>query len=90
MTLDKYGLGYESHNVALDPVAMSQMQARSRQSHVPCVEIEGVMLADTTGQEVEDYLLSRQLVGPAFLRGQLEASPAYIPGVGLSDTRRVF
>jgi hypothetical protein len=28
----------------------------------PCVEIDGVMLADVSGEEVENYLLSNDLV----------------------------
>ena len=33
-----------------------------RQTNQPCVEIDGVMLADVSGEEVEEYLKSNNLV----------------------------
>ena len=30
--------------------------------YLPCVEVDGVMLADVSGEEVENYLLSNKLV----------------------------
>jgi monothiol glutaredoxin len=37
---------------------------KSGQPLSPCVEIDGVMLADVSGEEVENYLLSNDLVKP--------------------------
>jgi len=37
---------------------------KSGQALSPCVEIDGVMLADVSGEEVENYLLSNHLVEP--------------------------
>jgi monothiol glutaredoxin len=41
------------------------MVQKSGQPLSPCVEIDGVMLADISGEEVENYLLSNDLVKPA-------------------------
>ena len=35
---------------------------KSGQPLSPCVEIDGVMLADISGEEVENYMLSNNLV----------------------------
>ncbi|MBN1404274.1 MAG: glutaredoxin [Opitutales bacterium] len=91
LVLEKYGLDFEIRNVAEDSQAMEDMRRLSKQAHTPCVVIDGAMLPDTTGQEVEDYLLSRQLVNctPAPTTPVLDV-PSYIAGVRLADTKRVF
>ena len=38
------------------------MVEKSSQPLSPCVEVDGVMLADVSGEEVENYLLSNNLV----------------------------
>ena len=40
----------------------AEMVEKSSQPLSPCVEIDGVMLADVSGEEVENYLLSNKLV----------------------------
>ena len=35
-----------------------QKWSRNRVNHFPCVEVDGTMLADVSGEEVENYLLS--------------------------------
>jgi monothiol glutaredoxin len=40
------------------------MVQKSGQPLSPCVEIDGTMLADVSGEEVENYLLSHGLVRP--------------------------
>jgi monothiol glutaredoxin len=40
------------------------MVAKSGQPLSPCVEINGHMLADVSGEEVESYLLAQGLVKP--------------------------
>ena len=42
----------------------AEMVQKSGQPLSPCVEIDGVMLADISGEEVENYLLSNDLVKP--------------------------
>jgi monothiol glutaredoxin len=58
----KYSLDYEDINVMNNPVNYQEMVHKSGQSMSPCVEIDGVMLADVSGEEVENYLLSNRLV----------------------------
>jgi monothiol glutaredoxin len=60
--LDKYGLEYKKLDVKADGGAYDEMVRKSGQNHVPCVEIDGIMLADVSGEEVENYLLSHELV----------------------------
>ena len=62
--MDKYNLLYEDLNVVDDPGLYAEMVERSGQPLSPCVEIDGVMLADVSGDEVENYMLSNNLVKP--------------------------
>ena len=62
--LEKYGLDYEEKNILADPGAYAEMVAKTNQSLSPCVEINGEMLADVGGKEVEAYLLNAGLVKP--------------------------
>ena len=39
------------------------MEQRSGQQLSPCVEINGVMLPDISGEEVERYMLEHNIVG---------------------------
>jgi len=48
-----------------NPANYAEMVQKSGQPLSPCVEIEGVMLADVSGEEVENYMLSRHLVEPS-------------------------
>jgi monothiol glutaredoxin len=41
------------------------MVRKSGQPLSPCVEIDGVMLADISGEEVENYMLANHLVKPS-------------------------
>ena len=61
---EKYQLNYEDRDIINRPEYYAEMVEKSGQSLSPCVEIDGVMLADVSGQEVENYLLSRELVKP--------------------------
>jgi monothiol glutaredoxin len=62
--LDKYELPYRDLDIAADPVLRDEMILRSGQPLSPCVEINGYMLADVSGAEVEAYLLGQGLVRP--------------------------
>ena len=61
----KYGLDYEDKDIITNRSNYSEMVRRSGQPLSPCVEIDGHMLADVSGQEVEAYLLEKGLVAPA-------------------------
>jgi monothiol glutaredoxin len=58
----KYDLPYEDRDIINDPTQRQEMIEKSGQMLSPCVEIDGQMLADVSGEEVEAYLLAHQLV----------------------------
>ncbi len=60
----KYELPYEDRNIIADPAQRHEMVVKSGQELSPCVEIDGRMLADVSGDEVEEYLLQSGLVEP--------------------------
>lgn len=62
--LDQHGLKYEAYDVRKDEKANAEMFRKTQQSHAPCVEINGVMLIDVGGEEVESYLAEAGLVNP--------------------------
>jgi monothiol glutaredoxin len=61
----KYELAYEDRDIINDPAQRQEMIEKSGQMLSPCVEVDGHMLADVSGDEVEAYLLARNLVGEA-------------------------
>ena len=63
--LRKYSLEYEDIDIINDRSNYAEMLRKSGQPLSPCVEIDGVMLADVSGEEVENYLLSNDLVKPS-------------------------
>jgi monothiol glutaredoxin len=64
----KYGLEFEDVDIINQRANYEEMVRKSGQSLSPCVEIDGVMLADISGEEVENYLLSNDLVKPTDVR----------------------
>jgi monothiol glutaredoxin len=60
--LGKYGLAYSDIDIINNRENYAEMVRKSGQPLSPCVEIDGVMLADVSGEEVENYLLSNDLV----------------------------
>src|SRR5262245_11640206 len=63
--LRKYDLPYEDRDIINDPEQRREMIESLGQRLSPCVEFDGYMLADVSGEEVEAYLLSRKLVNPS-------------------------
>ncbi len=61
----KYRLEYEDIDVAGDRANHEEMMRKSGQPLSPCVEIDGVMLADISGEELENYLRANNLVEPS-------------------------
>ena len=70
--LRKYDLPYEDRDIINDPMQRQEMIERSGQMLSPCVEVNGQMLADVSGDEVEAYLVSNRLI-------ELSNSPADAP-----------
>lgn len=62
--LRKYDLPYEDRDIINDPAQRQEMIEKSGQMLSPCVEINGNMLPDISGEEVEAYLLANNLVTP--------------------------
>ena len=60
----KYNLEYEDIDIINVPENYVSMVEKSGQRLSPCVEIDGTMLADISGEEVEQYLLTQKLVQP--------------------------
>lgn len=60
----KYDLAYEDIDIINIRSNYEEMVRKSGQPLSPCVEIDGIMLADVSGEEVENYLLSNDLVKP--------------------------
>ena len=59
--MKKYDLDYEDRDIINDPVQRQEMIEKSGQMLSPCVEVNGHMLADVSGDEVELYLLTEGL-----------------------------
>jgi monothiol glutaredoxin len=93
--LDKYGLSYDKLDIAANASACAEMVRKSGQMNTPCVEIDGVMLADVNEQEVEDYLLANELVGkkPMTSVGELgtpTGNDGHMAGLRMEKPTRFF
>tara|TARA_Y100001968_G_scaffold323503_1_gene361287 strand:+ start:232 stop:495 length:264 start_codon:yes stop_codon:yes gene_type:complete len=64
-TLAKYGLQYEDKDIINNPEIYAEMVQKSGQPLSPCVEINGQMLADVDGSEVETWMLENGVVETA-------------------------
>jgi monothiol glutaredoxin len=58
----KYALTYEEKDIIKNPAFRWEMEQRSGQSLSPCVWIDGQMLADVSGEEVENWLVKHGYV----------------------------
>ena len=60
--MDKYSLEYDDKDVINSQENYQEMVEKSGQPLSPCVEINGKILADVSGDEVEEYLIKNKLV----------------------------
>ena len=60
--LEKYDLPYTEKDILQNPAFRLEMEQISGQPLSPCVLVNGKLLADTSGQELEEYLLNEKLV----------------------------
>jgi monothiol glutaredoxin len=60
--LRKYNLPYQEKDIIQNPAFRWEMEQKSGQPLSPCVEINGVMLADISGEQVEQYLVENHLI----------------------------
>ena len=70
--LAKYNLPYNEKDIIQNPAFRWEMETKSGQPLSPCVEINGHMLADISGEEVEHYLVTNHLA-------QASAAPTDVP-----------
>jgi len=63
--LAKYNLPYTEKDIIQNPAFRWEMETKSGQPLSPCIEINGHMLADVSGEEVEKYLIDHKLVQPS-------------------------
>lgn len=57
--MKKHGLEYEDRDIINNADQYAEMVEKSGQPLSPCVEIDGHMLADVSGDEVEAYMLKK-------------------------------
>jgi glutaredoxin-related protein len=60
--LAKYNLPYAEKDIIQNPAFRWEMETKSGQPLSPCLEINGEMVADVSGEEVESYLIEHNLV----------------------------
>lgn len=70
--MKKYQLEFEDRDIINDPTQRMEMIQKSGQELSPCVEIDGQMLPDVSGEEVEAYMVENGLVSK-------DESPAEAP-----------
>ena len=58
----KYDLSFEDRDIINDPVQRQEMIQKTGQMLQPCVEINGKMLTDVSGEELEAYMLANKIV----------------------------
>ena len=58
----KYGLEYDEKDIIKNPAVRWEMEQRSGQPLSPCVEINGTMLPDISGEEVEKWMIENNVV----------------------------
>jgi glutaredoxin len=61
-SMRKYNLAYEEKDIVKNPEYRWEMEQRSGQPLSPCVEVDGHMLADVSGEEVEKWLIQNEYV----------------------------
>ena len=58
----KYDLPFEDRDIINDPEQRQEMIQKTNQMLQPCVEVNGRILVDVSGEEVEAHLLANGLV----------------------------
>jgi len=57
----KYDLEFEEKDIIKNPAFRWEMEQKTGQPLSPCVEVNGEMLPDVSGEEVEAYILEKGL-----------------------------
>lgn len=61
--LEKYEIPYLEKDIITNPDYRFEMEQLSGQPLSPCVVVNGTMLPDISGEELESYMLANHLVG---------------------------
>src|SRR5437868_2991476 len=61
----KYNLAFTEKDIIQNPAFRWEMETKSGQPLSPCVEINGNMLSDVSGEEVEQHLIDNKIVQPS-------------------------
>ena len=62
--MKKHDLPFEDRDIINNPENRAEMIEKSGQTLSPCVEVNGHMLADISGEEVEAWMLQQGLIRP--------------------------
>ena len=62
--LKKYDLPYNEKDIIQNPAFRWEMEQKSGQPLSPCVEVNGTMIADISGEELEAWMLKNGVVAP--------------------------
>ena len=60
--LESSGFEYEYRDITENPADFEEMVAKSGQHSSPCVEVDGHMLADISGDELQEWIEERGLL----------------------------
>lgn len=60
--LRKYSLEWEEKDIIKNPAMRMEMEMKSGQPLSPCVEVNGTMLPDVSGEEVENWMIEQNLI----------------------------
>ncbi len=60
--LQKYNLPFTEKDIIQKPAFRWEMETKTGQPLSPCIEINGKMLADVSGEELEEYLVENGIV----------------------------
>ena len=63
--LAKYNLQFTEKDIIQNPAFRWEMETKSGQPLSPCVEVNGEMVADVSGEELEEYLIDHKIVQPS-------------------------
>lgn len=62
--LRKHSLSWEEKDIIQNSAFRWEMEQKSGQPLSPCVEVNGTMLADISGEELETWMLEQNLIQP--------------------------
>ena len=74
--MKNYNLKYEDRNIIYEQEQFQEMVEKSGQTLSPCVEVNGEMLIDVSGDEVEQHLVEKSLIKKKFDKTEVPTDSA--------------